>query len=48
MRQAVNEAAAQAALVNNDRCTKNFFLFRDPNTLAWARAPWDVEQSMPW
>jgi hypothetical protein len=42
---AVNEAAAQTVLGNMDRCTKNFYVYRDPRTLQWQRFPWDVEAS---
>jgi hypothetical protein len=41
----VNEAAAQTVLGNMDRCTKNFYVYRDPRSLQWYRFPWDVEAS---
>jgi hypothetical protein len=42
----VNEAAAQTILGNMDRCTKNFYVYRDPSSLQWHRFPWDVEASL--
>jgi hypothetical protein len=33
----VNELAAQALLVNQDRCTKNFYLVYDNTTAEWSR-----------
>lgn len=41
--QAINEMAAQTLLNNMDRCTKNFFVYRHPDTGEWWRLPWDLD-----
>ena len=39
----VNEIAAQALLLNQDRCTKNWFMLLDHSRGEWSRIPWDME-----
>lgn len=41
----VNYMAAMTILLNQDRCTKNFYLYKDPTTEQWSVLPWDVEAS---
>ena len=41
--QVINEMAAQTAVLNQDRCTKNYFLLRDSRTEEWMRLPWDLD-----
>eukprot|EP00775_Hariotina_reticulata_P008887 gene8887-9065_t len=42
----INEAAVQTLLANMDRCTKNFYVYLNPDTEEWFRIAWDVEASM--
>lgn len=39
----VNEMAGQALIRNADRLTKNYYMYRDPNTDLWQRFPWDMD-----
>lgn len=41
--QVINHMAAQTLILNQDRCTKNFNLYREPNSGQWIMLPWDVE-----
>lgn len=41
----VNYMAAMTILLNQDRCTKNFYVYKDPRTEQWSVLPWDVEAS---
>lgn len=41
--QVINEMAAQTAVLNQDRCTKNYFLLHDSRTKEWMRLPWDLD-----
>lgn len=41
----VNYMAAMTVLLNQDRCTKNFYVYKDPKTEQWSLLPWDVEAS---
>jgi hypothetical protein len=41
--QVINHMAAQTVVLNQDRCTKNFFIYRDPDSGQWSMFPWDVE-----
>jgi len=41
----VNYMAAMTILLNQDRCTKNFYLYKDPTTELWSILPWDIEAS---
>lgn len=34
---------APSPLPRQDRCTKNFFIYRDPGSGQWAMFPWDLE-----
>lgn len=44
--QVINEMAGQTILMNHDRLTKNYYVYRDVNgTGEWSRFPWDVEQA---
>jgi len=43
--QVVNEMAAQTLVLNQDRCTKNFIMYNDPETDTWSRLPWDFEST---
>ncbi|KAF5838031.1 coth protein-domain-containing protein [Dunaliella salina] len=42
----INEMAAQAVILNMDRCTKNFFMYLNPKTEQWHRIPWDLDGSL--
>lgn len=39
------EMAAQTAMLHQDRCTKNYYVYRDPTDGKWQRIPWDMEDS---
>ncbi len=39
----VNEMAGQSVIRNADRLTKNYYMYRDPNTDLWQRFPWDMD-----
>jgi hypothetical protein len=39
----INYMAAMTLLLNQDRCTKNFYVYLDPKTNQWSMLPWDVE-----
>lgn len=39
----VNEMACQAILKNADRLTKNYYIYRNPETDLWQRIPWDLD-----
>ncbi|KAL4445750.1 hypothetical protein ABPG77_008949 [Micractinium sp. CCAP 211/92] len=41
--QVINHMAAQTLVLNQDRCTKNFYIYRDPASGQWSMFPWDVE-----
>jgi len=41
--QVINHMAAQTLILNQDRCTKNFNLYREPDSGQWIMLPWDVE-----
>eukprot|EP01024_Parvocaulis_polyphysoides_P030474 TRINITY_DN27701_c1_g1_i3.p1 TRINITY_DN27701_c1_g1~~TRINITY_DN27701_c1_g1_i3.p1 ORF type:complete len:706 (+),score=98.23 TRINITY_DN27701_c1_g1_i3:148-2118(+) len=43
--QVINEMAVQTMMLNQDRCTKNFYVFYDVETQEWYRFPWDMESS---
>lgn len=42
----VNEMAAQTLLLNQDRCTKNWFMLLDSTRGEWSRIPWDMEGAL--
>ena len=42
----VNELALQAAILNQDRCTKNYYVYYDTDMETWSRFPWDLEAVM--
>ena len=39
--------AAQTLVLSVDRCTKNYYIHRDSDTLEWRRIPWDLEDTFP-
>ena len=39
----VNEMAGQSLIRNADRLTKNYYMYRDPETDLWQRFPWDMD-----
>ena len=39
------EMAVQTALLHQDRCTKNYYVYRSRWTNRWSRIPWDMEDS---
>jgi len=41
--EVVNEMAAQALIINQDRLTKNYYVYFNPETDEWLRFPWDLE-----
>ena len=43
----INEMAAQTLILNNDRCAKIFYVFRNARTKQWSRLPWDLEDALP-
>jgi len=43
--QVINEMAAQTAMLNQDRCTKNYYVFKQPSTGEWHMFPWDNEDA---
>ncbi|MEW5306997.1 MAG: hypothetical protein WDW36_009419 [Sanguina aurantia] len=44
--QVINDMAIQTLLLNLDRCTKNFYLYLDPDTQEWYRFPWDLDGAL--
>ncbi|CAG9462414.1 unnamed protein product [Pedinophyceae sp. YPF-701] len=42
----VSEMAVQSMLLNQDRCTKNFYSYYNAWTRRWMRIPWDLESSL--
>lgn len=38
--QVVNHLAAQTLILNQDRCTKNFYLYLDLTSQQWSMLPW--------
>jgi hypothetical protein len=44
--QLINELALQAAILNQDRCTKNYYVYYDVDSEEWSRFPWDLEAAM--
>ena len=45
-KQVVNYMAAQTVLLNQDRCTKNFYIYYDNSTSQWSMLAWDVESAL--
>ncbi len=43
--QVINYMAAQCIMTNHDRLTKNYHVYREPDTLLWHLMPWDMDQS---
>lgn len=41
--QVINYLAAQTLILNQDRCTKNFYVYLDASSGQWSMLPWDVE-----
>lgn len=41
----INYMAVSNMLLNQDRCTKNFYLYRNPADMRWSIFPWDLEGS---
>ncbi|QDZ17642.1 spore coat protein CotH [Chloropicon primus] len=41
--EVINELAAQNLIINQDRLTKNFYVYYDPSTAEWMKLPWDLE-----
>lgn len=39
------EMAAQTAMLHQDRCTKNYYVYRNPADGKWSRVPWDMEDA---
>ena len=39
------EMAVQTALLHQDRCTKNYYVYRSRRSNRWSRIPWDMEDS---
>ncbi|KAJ9525243.1 hypothetical protein QJQ45_020774, partial [Haematococcus lacustris] len=44
--QVVNVMAAAVIINNQDRCTKNFFLYLNPVTNQWLFLPWDLDAAL--
>ena len=42
----INYMSAMTLMLNQDRCTKNFYVYRDPVTGQWSMLPWDVEAAL--
>ncbi|KAK3283244.1 hypothetical protein CYMTET_9052 [Cymbomonas tetramitiformis] len=45
--QVINLFASQALLLLQDRCTKNYYLYRDPAAAQWLLFPTDLEDVFP-
>ncbi len=43
--QVINYMTAQCVMTNHDRLTKNYHVYREPDTLLWHWIPWDLDQS---
>lgn len=43
--QTINHMAAQTVVLNQDRCTKNFYIYYEPASDQWSFIPWDLESS---
>jgi len=41
--EVINEMAAQNLIINQDRLTKNYYVYYDPSTEEWSKLPWDLE-----
>ena len=41
--EVINEMAAQNLIINQDRLTKNYYVYYDPQLEEWMRLPWDLE-----
>ena len=41
----INYMAAMTLMLNQDRCTKNFYVYQDPKDELWTMLPWDLEAS---
>ena len=41
--QVINQMAAQTLILNQDRCTKNFYIYFDHVEAQWSMFPWDPE-----
>lgn len=41
--QVINNMAAMTLINNNDRCTKNYYVYYDLSTQQWSMLAWDVE-----
>ena len=39
------EMAAQTAMLHQDRCAKNYYVYRDSRDGKWRRIPWDMEDA---
>lgn len=39
------QMAVQTMMLNQDRCTKNFFTYFNSYTGQWQRFPWDLESA---
>ena len=44
--EVINDMAGQSIIMNHDRLTKNYYVYRDTlGNQEWSRFPWDVEQA---
>lgn len=41
----VNEMAVQTAMLTQDRCTKNYYVYQNPSSSQWQRLPYDLKSS---
>ena len=41
----VKEMAAQTAMLHQDRCAKNYYMFKSRSSGKWLRIPWDMEDA---
>jgi len=41
----INLMAAQTLVLNQDRCSKNFYVYLDPSSGQWTMLPWDLESA---
>ncbi|GAB4823908.1 hypothetical protein N2152v2_010954 [Parachlorella kessleri] len=46
--QVVNHMAAQTLILNQDRCTKNFYVYLDMSSQQWSMFAWDLAVKTPW
>lgn len=41
----IKEMAAQTVMLHQDRCAKNYYVFKSRSSGKWVRIPWDMEDA---